>query len=323
MTLRGAMKGFGRTRGYQELPKILNIQLLQSTMIWNKQIVIGHDGQGTRKLMSKVMDGIRDAYRIFSDRQFIYFIATRQRVRIAGTPYYDEKSNILYIPVEIGPEKTSKEVKLPASFLKTFRFRKKTEIKWSPTHISFINETEIPVLFSIHDLLEIICANLGLHSTIMYVGKTKNPGRRVIKGDHRGLSDTLTYAQESGEDVFIYTNTFHGRFHATSADGGIQFVVSNSYIDEIEIDPEADLIEKLLIYYFEPVTQQGNRSHDLSILKNTMQRLRNEKSISAVEISFSVNYSSDYYHLSRASSDPKEEHSFRCCLENGELSLTL
>lgn len=156
---------------------------------------------------------------------------------------------------------------------------------------------------------------------VSYIGRTENPRERVIDGNHRGLSDTLTAALDKQDDVFLFSNIFHARHHTATADGAIVFIVSNSMTDDIEVAPEADLIEKLLICHFDPFTMKSQRKSDLTKLTNALAKIQKENQVVVVEMNLEVDDESDYYRFGNKSIRSSNRHAFRCSLkDDGKLS---
>lgn len=310
MTLRGMLGGFSDKPGYRGLEKALKIELLQSTMIWNSLLIPGLHGEGLRQDVSKLMDNIKEEFRKYSDREFIYFVATRPRVRVFRKPKYAWFSKNVILSLEFGVTHIRRRIELTPSDLSKLGLNGKLTFGWTPTLITFTQSNGKGVCIPIHSLLDALDVSLGIHSRVTYVGRTNDPGRRVVDGNHRGLSDTLTLANESGDDVFIFSNVFHGRHHSETADGGIQFVVSNSLIDEIDMKNEADLLEKLLIFYFNPITQREERRRDMATLRNLLERIRKEKNIATAEISFACASPNEYFRFGSDAIQAKGEHLF-------------
>ena len=113
-------------------------------------------------------------------------------------------------------------------------------------HIQNINVTES---ISSHNLLATLDIQTGIPSEILYIGRTDNPARRVIDGNHRGLSDTILHALNHNQDVLLISCLFHMRFHSKNPSLKIETVKSNSMFDFLNMEKESDLIEQCLINY--------------------------------------------------------------------------
>lgn len=319
MTLRGMFSDFGSIPAYRALPKTLRIGLLQSTMIWNNLLVDIPDEPGLRSEISAYLKCLKDGIDAYSERNFVYVIAIRPRVRILEKPRYRWFAGDLIVSVAISNDKHREKIVVPASYFFAHGLGYRPAVTFTSRMITFDGEN-VKLSIPVHTLLLDVQVNLGLNSEVTYVGRTEKPGARVINGDHRGLSDTLTIALERQDDVFLFSNMFHARHHSSTPDGDMVFIVSNSLTDEIAIEPETDLVEKLLIYYFDTVTQKKTRRGELGALRNMLTKLRDEKHISAVEMSFEVDDPSEYFRFGNAQVAYSHRHAFVCELVDNELS---
>jgi hypothetical protein len=318
MTLRGAIGGFANIPVYKDLPKTLKIHLLQSTMIWNSLLVDSESDLGLRPEISAYLQSIKAEIDAYSERNFVYLIATRPRVRVIAQPRYRWFSSDLIIHIAVGSTGRRERITVPSGYFRALGFGSRPEVTFTPRSILIgSGERQLPI--PIHTLLLDLQINLGLHSKVTYVGKTEEPGKRAIDGNHRGLSDTLTLALENQDDVFFFSSLFHARYHAETADHGISFIISNSMTDDIPVEPEADLIEKLLIYHFNSVTQTKNRKNDVGTLRNTMQKLRTTRNIHAIELSLEVDDESEYFCFGNMQVNYAHRHAFLCKIVDGEL----
>lgn len=99
------LTGFSNTPGYRELPKILKISLLRTTMIWNSLIPQAPEGGGLRAAIAEDLELLKKEIDAYSGRDVVYFIATRTRVRIARKPRYAFWSKNVVVPILVGSEK--------------------------------------------------------------------------------------------------------------------------------------------------------------------------------------------------------------------------
>lgn len=320
MTLRGLLSSIGDAPAFRDSKKTLKIVLLRSTIIWNSLLIRGPHGDGLRKDYSKLLDEMKEAIRNFSDREFIYFVVTRPRIRIAKAPRSSIFGGKMIIDLEVGKERLRKTLKIPYSAFSNLELMGPVKIDWESTIIRLIQfDGARSTTITIHTLLEMLNIQFGFHSNIAYIGRTNDPGRRVLDGNHRGLSDTLLIAQENNDDVFLFSNIFHARYHSQSPKNGINFVVSNSMTDEIQMEQEAELIEKLFIYYFDPETQRDERQRDLSALRNMMRKLRKEKNLMSAEIFLEMESPNEYYKFGSDIVESKHMHAFSVNEADGQL----
>jgi hypothetical protein len=313
MTLRGSLGGFGNMPGYRELPKALRIELLDITMIWYSLLVDSDEDKGLRSEIGEQMQSLKRAIDAYSERNFVYLIATRPRVRIAGKPRYKLLSGDLVIPLSIGRDGTRARAIIPAACLRALGFAHRAAVRHTGKKLVFDG---FPPIW-IHTLLMTLNIDFGLNTEITYVGRTEAPGTRVIDGNHRGLADTLTLALETQDDVFVFSCMFHGRHHASTEDHSVSFIISNSLTDQVDLASETDLIEKLLIHHFDPVTQRASRKTDVAILRNTLTKLRNEQQIENVTMAFEVDDPSEYFKFGNPAVAYAHRHAFTCRLVDG------
>ena len=320
MTYRGMFSHLNTLPGFRDSSKTLKISLLQSTQIWNSLLVEGDHGPSQRENISKMFESLKKAIEDFSDREFIYFIATRPRIRIAGKPRISFFGSNLVIKLAVGSTQEPKKIKIPLSALGNIELDGPICIDWKPSIIRFCQaDGKKSVSIPIHTLLEMFNISLGIHSNITYVGRTNEPKRRVVDGNHRGLTDTLLLAQENNDDIFLFSNIFHGRHHGESQNGVIHFVISNSITDHIAIKPEAELIEKLFIYYFDPITQRKERKADISKLRNLMKSIFKDENVISTEVSYAMEIPNEYFKFGSEIIEPKSEHNFSVQISENDL----
>lgn len=320
MKLRGVFSGFGHIPVYRELPKTLKINLLRTTMIWSALLPDAPEGGGMRTAISEYLTYLKNEMDSYSERDVVYLIATRTRVRIANTPRYGWLSKNAIVTIFVGLEKEPRNIIIPHTYLTEHGLGIRPKISNNGIQITFHSERK-NLSIPIHTILLDLGINMGIDSMVSYVGKTEKPGKRFIDGNHRGLTDTLTAAMDKQDDVFLFSSIFHATHHAVTADNGVVFVVSNSMTNAIEVAPEADLIEKLLICHFEPFTMKSQRKSDLTKLTNALVKIKKEHQVIAVEMSMEVNDESDYYKFGNDLIKPSHRHAFRCSLkDDGALS---
>lgn len=319
MTLRGLFHPLGKHAAYAESIKTLKISLLETTMIWHDLLVDSSEADGIRPEVSVYLRMLKKRIDSFSARNFVYMLALRPRVRIIEQPRYRRFLGGLLMRIAIGNQGRQQRIIIPTAYLTALQLGVRPTVSFTPRMITFKgngNSFSIPV----HNLLLDLSVNLGVASEVTYVGRTEDPATRVIDGNHRGLTDTLAIALERQDDVFLYTNTFHARSHSASKDGGMVFVFSNSLTDNIPIKPETDLIEKLLITYFDPVTMKKERDSDQTKLRKILTRLSENENVAAVEMRLEVDDTSDYYRFGNANVAYGHRHAFVCTVEGNEVT---
>jgi hypothetical protein len=243
-------------------------------------------------------------------------------VRFASNPRSWFFSREFRFALDVGHPAKRRIVRIdPFSLAKTFGKQGCPQISCSLDQINMSWPDSTGISCKIHDFLLFAETKLGIGTKIHYVGQRNHPQPRVGDGNHRGLADTLTHAAEQGDDVFLFSNIFHGHQHSETNGGGIQFIVSNSFVDEVKMEDEPDLIGKLFIYYFDPITQRDDRRSDLDRLSNLLKKIRDDSHIEAVEMHFEAEGSDEYLSMGSHSVPANSKHHFRCCVKNDELAI--
>ncbi|MFV1851947.1 MAG: hypothetical protein ACMZ66_14755 [Thalassospira sp.] len=173
-----------------------------------------------------------------------------------------------------------------------------------------MNNGNVSESISSHNLLASLDIQTGAHSEVHYIGKTDNPAKRVINGEHRGLSDTALHAMNYNQDVLLISCLFHMRFHNKNEKLKIETVKSNSMFDFLKMEKELDLIEQCLINYFLPYQQINSRENDQSRLRNHLVKLKQNHNVDQVFLHFEPDTTSDYYHLGTINQPASSCHSF-------------
>lgn len=133
---------------------------------------------------------------------------------------------------------------------------------------------------------------------------------RIIEGEHGGLTRVLARTREEHTDIFVYFNLFSVRALATNEAMNAQFVVSNAMSDEVDIDTEGLVLEKLFIQHFQP-NCQGNLGGERAQLRRLLTKLATEHDIVRVDVSYAVeNAENDYFEMGSANVEPAPEHEF-------------
>ena len=282
----------------------------------SNSLIVGVDHESYRVEIANYLDEIKKSVSEVADREFIYFIVTRPRVRIFKRPKFSFITKRLILPIEIG--RTRRKIKIKKHIYFGSNGHPTTcPLSHTGTTVSFWDgETSRGI--PIHDLLLRESINVAGPSNVRYVGRTNNPARRVIDGNHRGLSDTLTLAAENNDDVFIFSNIFKAVYSASIHDAGLHFRASNALTDYVDQKFEAELIEKIFILYFSPITQYQQKEKDTSSLKKMMATLRNKNNVHLISVSFEIDSESEYYHMFSENIAPRAGHYFTCWLDEAE-----
>jgi hypothetical protein len=160
--------------------------------------------------------------------------------------------------------------------------------------LTFIFSNGGTVTATLFDYLAHVDTDLGLQSTVEYVGKTANPATRPTDLEHRGLLETAYKTNHMHEEIVILFNTFHIR--ATAATEQLTVMTSNSLINQLHVRPEAEFIESLLIDYFEPEEQRCSLTDTRGRLRSLAESART-RGVRTVDLIYEVDAESDIYRI--------------------------
>ncbi|WP_341363745.1 hypothetical protein P8T57_16795 [Thalassospira sp. SN3W] len=307
---------------FENTEKTLHISLIETKQVWHQIILDELNGEKIRKSISNELSDLKEKIRNFSDRQIIYFISRRPRVRLYKPIKYSFFGNTITIPIEIGENRKRRKLRCNLSYLDSTGKKHRPSIS-STSKLVRLGIGDSTLDFPISIFLQEFGIDLGICSEITYIGRTDDPKRRVIDGNHRGLSDTLSMSLDSGDDVFVHFNLFHARYHSEIPEKGIHFLASNSLLDYVEIKEEAEIIEKLFINYFRPSTQSGSKSTDSTRLKKSVSRLNSNKNVKSIIVSCELNNSAHDFNFFTPSISPRKGHIFQCeLIDKTNLSFT-
>ncbi|WP_417830333.1 hypothetical protein [Thalassospira sp.] len=319
--MRGSLKN-ALGEPFERAKKHAEICLLETTPIWHYLLLQEDDGKPVRSIVANQFAEYKRQIKDFSDRQLIYFIGMRPRIRLYDQIRYARFSKKIIIPLEIGPQRQRVKAKVLFAAQDDNGAIKRVNISNDATMITQEWDENL-IKEPLHYFLDKCGIDLGHSSRVAYVGRTDNPNIRAIDGNHRGLSDTLGLSKETDEDVFIHYNVFHLRYHAEATNTGINFQVSNSLIDHIDAKSEAGLIELMFIDYFEPDTMKWSMPDYRISLRKKLLELNETYNVSAVTASYDLEHVSSLYRLAGNRFGTRDNHIFRYNIENDYITSEL
>lgn len=321
---RGSFKQLLTEDAYKNASKHWVVELIQSTMYWYELIVNPPKEFDTKKHISQALSDLKTTVEEQLEKRFIYFIASRKRVRFSQTkkPHYSlgGLGSKLNLYLEEGKEKKLRKISIYVRENETLK-PIKPKVITTDRFINFTRENGDELLFSIHDFLQAFDVELGHSSTIHYVGYTKNPHNRPIDGAHSGLNDVLYRVSNEDNDIFIYYNLFKVTTHGENNNSKVNFIVANSMTDEIQVDREGLIIEKCLILYFDSANQTKNRANEITELENSLIALANENKISSISMMYEMDVPSEYFEFGSATVVSSDRHVFSYTIRDGMLEL--
>jgi len=149
------------------------------------------------------------------------------------------------------------------------------------------NDGKKQMTISVYDLLYLSGYKFKYDNEIFYIGCTKNPDSRPFSAAHAGLAEVLyNEYNRKRHDIFINYQQFHINSIINNK-AGLIFQVSNTMLNEINIEKEVKIVESCLIkYYLENKT--GNYKREMAYLKNRLDYDLSNRNISS--IIFLINY---------------------------------
>lgn len=318
--MRGIFGEFKDEVIYSSTPKAWYVELIQSTFFWYDLVV--NPINDSKQWISETLKNLKERVEEDCEKRFIYFIASRKKLRFSQKkkPKYSIFGSTLIVYLEEGKDKVEKKIKTKLIDPETGKAMK-LNIETTDRTIHFIEKNGSKISFSIHDFLANIGINFNFESTIHYIGYTKNPHIRPIDGIHRGLSQTLHNVSNEDNDFFIYYNLFKVLSQANNENYNINFVLANSMIDEISVEDEGKLLEKSLIMYFKPDSQNCNLKNEEQEFINMFEKFYSKININSIQFYFEVQDTSDYFIFSSNKVQKNEKHIFTYLFQNNELKL--
>jgi hypothetical protein len=183
-------------------------------------------------------------------------------------------------------------------------------VETTPTTIIFRFANGHQRLYSVHNFLRDWDVRVGFGTKVHYVGFTREPDIRGIRGNHEGLTRVLYSTREAARDVFIYYCTFAVRAVWTNDSMNASFVVSNAMSDAVDIDTEGLLLEKALIWYFKP-DAQGDLQKEVSSLRRLLSQIDSDHHVKEVQLDLSFEGSDEYFAFHSDTVGPSLSHCFK------------
>jgi hypothetical protein len=319
---RGFLGSIAQSPLYTNAEKDWCITLQQSTCYWYELIVNPPDFADTKNGIGKMLDGLREEVERTLEKRFIYFFASRPKVRFDTTfkPRYEFFSKKLVLHLLIGREK--RRVILKKKLLDSHGNLVFPHVEVSERFIRIISGSDSSEMYSVHDFLQISEFAIGEATTVHYVGITKDPGDRPLSRKHRGIADTLYNVSNEANDFFVYINLFKVTAHATNAKYNTVFVAANAFTDEINTDEEGIIVEGALIAYFDCASQQLNRDRERASLQGMLDEVAEVNRIRSVAVHLEVEQASEYFAFGSNAVPAALSHTFVLQSEGGNVKLT-
>jgi hypothetical protein len=319
---RGFLGSIAQSPAYTEAEKDWCITLKQSSCYWYDLIVNPPDFADTKNGIGAALDNLREEVERTLEKRFIYFFASRPKVRFDATrqPRYEFFSKMLVVHLLVGRQK--RRVILKKRLLDSHGNLVCPHVEVSERYIRIINDRNLLETYSVHDFLQVAEFAIGEPTVVHYVGITKDPGDRPLSRKHRGIADTLYNVSNEANDFFVYINLFKVTAHARNAKHNMTFIAANAFTDEIKTDAEGAIVEGALIAYFECASQQVNRSRERASFQGRLDEVAKANRIRSVAVHLEVEQPSEYFAFGSNAVAAAPSHSFVFRSEGGNLTLT-
>lgn len=308
---RGCYEELINNEHYQSTWKDWLVEIQYSKICWFDLLINSHEQVNTRKLIIDELAALKKEVENHLEKRFVYFICSRKKVRFnpKRKTKYGFFDRSIKLQLLIGKEKKPYNIKFYVVSRETNKVIT-PKIELDERFITIHDFDDNQHVFSVHDFLREFHINLDLSSEVHYVGYTKNPDSRPTNGAHAGLTETLCNISTDDNDLLIYFNLFKVIARTDEMTRGITIVVPNSMTDEIDVDTEGKIIEKCFIEYFNPSSQNKNRSNEYDELRNNIFKLKNKHRIRSLHFHYEIDEDCDYFTLGSNSVSPSRSHVF-------------
>ncbi|MGW7677948.1 hypothetical protein [Shewanella sp. S23-S33] len=318
---RGYLDNLVGSPAYAESTKNWHITLQQSSCYWYDLIVNPPDFVNTKDSISSQLEDLRATVEQTLEKRFIYFFASRTKVRFDVTrpPKYSFWNKWIIITLLVGRDRKRYKIKIKFQSAEGQTLTPRIEV--SERFIRIIHCAKVSQTFSIHDFLQTFDIWIGISTQVHYVGITKDPADRPLSRKHRGITDTLYNVSNEENDFFVFINLFKVMSNAKNNAHQLHFVVANSMIDEIPTEEEGVVVESALIAYFDCASQQINRGNERAKLSNRLAFLAEKHNIQSVSVHLEMESPNEYFAFGSDSISVALSHTFLFRYANGKIEM--
>jgi hypothetical protein len=319
---RGVFDFIAQSPAYRDTSKVWHITFVQSDCFWFDMIVNPFPSKEATNFISGYLAALRKEVEETLEKRFIYFFASRPRVRFDVTrpPKYEFLSGKLVLHFLVGRDRRRHKLKF-AILDPVNKQRLKPRVLSNDKFITLIFSPKSSNTYSIHDFLRIQQINFGLETKIHYVGITKNPESRPLSRQHRGVADTLYSVSNEENDFFLFVNLFKVLTNTTTSNYMMSFMVANSMTDELSVGSEGSIIERGLVAYFDSPIQKEESSHERAGLEQELRRIKREFNIESVLFDLALEGGDEYFRFGSVSVPAAARHVFLCSAKEKGLDL--
>ncbi|EPB6467310.1 hypothetical protein ACQUW4_001933 [Cronobacter dublinensis] len=321
---RGDFDFINSRLAYSESEKSWWVDLINTDCIWYDMIVNPPDDISTNNIIKKYLSSIEKQVRENCEKRFIYFLGARKKLRfsIKRKPRYNPFTKNIVFTLLIGKEERKFRIK--------YSFRKLTsdgEVKITPIlrvtekFLYIEHEDGNVFVISVHDFVKENYIDLGIHTEVHYVGYTRHPHKRPVDLIHRGLSKMLYSVSNDDNDFFVYFSLFNPRVISLNNKCNIMFNVSNSQLDEVDIDNEGRIIENCFIRYFDPKIQDDDKDSKRPDLNRMFLDLVRNKMIKKISVNLQYEMKNEYFCFYSKVVPPQSHHFFVLDFTNDKVNI--
>jgi hypothetical protein len=320
MSTRGYFNFIANQPAYTEAQKEWRAGLLHSKAFWFDLIVNPPEGCDVQSQATAFLNNHREAVRNSADQRFVYFIASRQRIRFCcrRPPKRSLSRKYLLIHLEVGREKKLKQLRLEIP-KDSRQFTLPTFSEDGRFILIEGEEGQQAIALPVHDFLILHEVNLGIDTEVLYVGSTDDPATRPLKRDHRGYGDSVYPLSPEETDVFVFYNIFKVVSVAENSDFMLNFMIANSVIDEVQRVEEGELLEHGLIHYFGTKSQERNKVSEYGRLRNDLKKLLARNKISAITFNIEMEEPHEFYRFFSRNISARDRHYFALRIEHDQV----
>ncbi|NIC26384.1 hypothetical protein [Serratia plymuthica] len=309
---------------YSESEKTWWVDLINTNCIWYDMIINPPDTLSTDKIIKNYLTSLERHLNEHCEKRFIYFLGTRKKVRFSTKKKvrYSPFTKNIVLTLLIGKEE--RKFKIKCSFFKTTpngKLKVTPKIKVTDKYLYIEHEDGHVSLISIHDFLKEQYITLGINTEVHYVGYTRQPYKRPVDFIHRGLSKMFYNIPSEDNDFFVYFSIFNPRVISHNNDYNVSFNISNSQIDEVEVDKEGRIIENCFIRYFDAELQDDDKESKRPDLNNMFIDLVNHKKIKEIAVNLQYENNNEYFCFYSKSALQKNDHFFVIDFVDGKINL--
>ena len=300
------------------------VSVIESDCYWYDLIINSPDEWDFRKHFA---DGLKEKKKKLKesiDRRFVYFIATRPKVRfdVSRRAKFGLFKKRLRVPVVIWPGRRKRTLCVSLRLADGQGHVQLPSVEMTETMIRFRHSKSQSYSYSIHDFLQIFDIGIDAYSQVRYVGSTKDPASRLLSRKHRGLTDVIYNVGTESHDFFVYANIFHVQSFTDDPGYNLRIHATNSLTGEFDIEDERKIIEGALIHYFRCSSQAINRGNEDSVFAGALKLLA-EKKIGKVGFAIAIEGSEEYFTFFSETRTAAQDHFFSYSIENDDLRLQI